>query len=182
MRTPPRFAEARVSDLDTTQMMVPLDYWKNRADMARCGIGLLLSGPPGVGKSYCLAAFTNSLVRIDSEFVNASKSLSEYLAFDDPVWDARRNQPMDLTLESVDWLVLNDLGKEYRGGKLQDQMTFKLGSLLRARSEGLKITHITTNLYPASKIRDVYGDSVASLLSEMCKIVEVTGKDRRNGC
>jgi DNA replication protein DnaC len=178
-RTPPRFVSAKIADLDSEQMRIPLEYWASAASNAKKGIGLLLSGPNGCGKTYALAAFTNALTKIDSEFANATKALTRYMSFDGKEWDETRNQSFDCTLETVDWLVLDDLGKEYRGGKLQEQMTFRLGALLRARSENLKITHISTNIYPAKGVREIYGDSIASLLLEMCKIVEITGLDRR---
>jgi hypothetical protein len=83
----------------------------------------------------------------------------------------------------VPWLVLNDLGKEYRGGKLEEQVPYKLGRLLRTRSEAERVTHITTNLSLSGNgdgtIRGVYGESIASLLAEMTKAFEVTGPDRR---
>lgn len=178
MRTPKRFANARVEDLDKKAFAKVLEYWENRVAYFRKGVGLVLSGPNGVGKTHALAAITNGLQRIDSEFVPAVKAIEAYSQFDD-VWDEYREQPYAHTLETVSWLVLDDIGKEYRGGKLQEQATFRLGSLLRTRSDACLVTHISTNLFPAKRIREEYGDSVASLMNETMIAVEVAGKDRR---
>ena len=82
------------------------------------------------------------------------------------------------TFSTVGLLVINDLGKEYRGGKFDEQIPYKLGRILRARAENDLPTFISTNL-SGPDIRTIYGASITSVLSETCKTFEVTGKDRR---
>jgi len=178
VRTPKRFAGAKMEDLDPKAFAKVIQYWESRVAHFRKGVGLVLSGPNGVGKTHALAAMTNGLKRIDSEFVSAVKAVEAYSQFED-AWDESRDQPYAWTLERVPWLVLDDWGKENRAGKLQEQTIFRLGSLLRTRSDACLVTHISTNLFPAKRIREEYGDSVASLMNETMIAVEVAGKDRR---
>lgn len=161
------------------------EYAKKLEVWMRKGTGLLLSGPPGVGKTWAVAALTRYYVQIRIQasdrwdFVfETAPPLVKLLDDIDPPWDSYRDQAAWETLAVVPWLVVNDLGKEYRGGKLGEQVPYKIGRLLRARSERKLLTHITTNL-SGLQIKEQYGDSIVSLLNEMTQMVVVTGGDRR---
>jgi len=197
---PHRFVDATLETLDLVQFPFVAGYvdditcreGKNMS-LFKDGCGLLLSGPPGVGKTWALAALSRFYLEyteskgkpFDCAFVTAPVFFSRY---DNPVevlWDSYRGMSFTDVYNHVPWLVLNDLGKEYRGGKLEEQVPYKLGRLLRTRSEAERVTHITTNLSLSGNgdgtIRGVYGESIASLLAEMTKAFEVTGPDRRRG-
>lgn len=187
MRIPPRFVGATVSGLDPKQMACVIGF--NIRARVREAKGLLLSGPPGVGKTWALAALTQEYAswaagqvpkrRADWEFVTAPDMFENLSEDFGNARDPYRNQTWLRTYSTVEWLVINDLGKEYRGGKLEQQVPHFLGRVLRARSEGRKVTHVTTNLRGA-KLTETYGESVLSLMSEMMSFYEVDGRDRRS--
>lgn len=170
-----------------------LDYAKSLQVNVSSGVGLLISGPPGVGKSYAMAALTRYYMerlrpgRLPSVVYHTIYEVNDRYA---PVvgnspFDDERGQSWTKTYETCKWLVLNDLGKEYRGGKYAEQMAYKVGRLLRARSERALVTHVTTNLPLASStvstFSTTYGDSIWSLTAEMMQRYEVDGPDRREG-
>ena len=186
---PSRFRDAKITDLDPEVFPFVLDYDLRMTDYLSQRKGLVFSGPPGVGKTWAAAALTKRYAqraRNPSFHFETTYTLLERYA---PVvaspatYDAERSQPWTTTYESVFWLVVNDLGKGYRGGKLYEQEVMRVGRLLRTRSERELITHITTNLPLTgdSSLETVYGESVMSLLHEMTEGWEVDGPDRRRG-
>jgi DNA replication protein DnaC len=193
-RIPPRFKDAKMADLDPMQFEGVSDYDGNLFGRVEGGYGLLLSGPPGVGKTYAVSALTNSAVarfrkkqkRFDYVFVTAPDFFDSITMFDNGAQsgvtiDDRRNQPWVITYGSVKWLVINDLGKEIRQGGLGEQVVAKLGRVLRARVENRLVTHITTNasLKGENGIEELYGKSIVSLLRESFHSFIITGADRR---
>lgn len=197
LRLPKRFEEAAIEQLDEVFQCV-IDYvsfMEMVRSTKRTPRGLLLSGPVGVGKTYAMAALTavwagQSGPGGDHEFVTAPYMFDRLPAFDGDdrgpnsgmAVDAYRNQSWFKTYTRVPWLVVNDLGKENRAGKLHDQVVYKLGRVLRDRNERGLITHVTTNLRLRGNdqtLAKVYGASITSLLSEMTDAYEVSGPDRR---
>ncbi len=154
----------------------------------KTGKGLIVSGDVGVGKSFGLAALTYQW-RVVATRDSTKYPSRDYIYITAPDFfdridivgatrdEYRGNRWID-SFTKTPWLVINDLGKEYRGGKLEEQIPHKLGRVLRKRLEDKLPTFITTNLN-AEGIRHVYGDSVRSALRESCRVVEVTGPDRR---
>lgn len=188
---PKRFLDATLDSLDKEQFSFVFSYVDNIKTLIKEGKGLLLAGRPGVGKTWSLAALSRFYIEykqlnswcFDCIFVTAPVLFSGYDNLTEVLWDSYRGKTYTLAYEEVPWLVINDLGKEYRGGKLEEQVPYKLGRLLRIRSEGKRVTHISTNLSLAGNsegtIRGVYGESIGSLLAEMTTAFEVTGPDRR---
>lgn len=182
LRVPERFQQAELSGL-TPRFKPVIEYAKLLRDYVDDGVGLLLVGSPGVGKSWAVAAltkfYTTQYIRGDYEYQTSHRLVENLEAVEgEGKWDIYRDQPWQYTLETVSWLVINDLGKEYSGGKLSEQNAYKIGRLLRVRSERLLVTHITTNM-SGKEIKEKYGETFSSLLSEMTKLVVVLGKDRR---
>ena len=183
---PSRFAEATLNSIDPKQFEMVYNYAENLRARVAAGEGIILSGPPGIGKTWAMAGltlqYTKVAARKDYVFITAPTFFDVYGAFlsteDGSAWDEYRACWVATTFETVPWLVINDLGKEYRGGKLSEQIPYKLGKVLRARSERGLITHITTNLTPTA-FKETYGESIASLVSENTCFFMVDGPDRR---
>jgi DNA replication protein DnaC len=88
--------------------------------------------------------------------------------------DEYRGKSWRDVFDSVEGMVLNDLGKENRSREYQAQdANYKLGRLIRARHEEQKPIFITTNfpvLEPKSggqTFASTYGSSIWSLVQEM---------------
>ena len=187
-KLPLRFRKA---DMGTVELAPVLTYHRRLHYNVRRGRGLLLSGPNGVGKTWALAALTKAAINFyadkgrlfDAEFISAASMFDKIAVINDykEPFDERRQRSWLITLINVNWLVINDLGKEYRGGQLHDQVVYKLGLVLRERSERMLTTHITTNLALSgdSSIGQIYGESIFSLLGEMVRPYVVNGVDRR---
>ncbi len=170
-----------MADLDERKFKAVIAYGNDLATNLRAGRGLLLSGPVGVGKSHAIAALTrlyvHKVVRSDHVFQTAPDLVDNLSEFSSN-HDEYRDQPWMATYMNVPWLVINDLSKEYRAGKLGEQVAYKLGRLLRARCEKKLVTHVTTNA-DGNSLREEYGESIASLIAEMMTPIIVGGKDRR---
>ena len=181
---PPRFARATFKSVDHEQFRDLVEYRKGLRAHCRSGRGVLLSGPPGVGKTWALSALTDEWCSSSASrgkgtpvFVTAPdffENLSEFTE----AWDSWRDQSWLDTYTTAAWLVLNDLGKERRNGKYAAQMAERLGRVVRARSERQLLIHVTTN-FDAKQLTEAYGESVMSLLSEMTVPMAVNGPDRR---
>lgn len=188
-RLPVRFRDASMDSLDREQFEFLFEYRTNLRDHAKTGNGLIISGPPGVGKTWAVAALTLEWAKRAARagnwhFETTPDILDKYRPMGGPSpVDPFREQPFTVVYETVKWLVVNDLGKEYRGGKMGEQQAAKFGALLRKRSEQRLITVVTTNLpiSPSSgpTVESVYGPSVWSLLQECTNGYTVWGGDRR---
>lgn len=199
---PPRFEDASMELLHPSFECVK-EYLLDLRPRLKAGAGLFVSGPPGVGKTYAIAALTKAAVSgieyMSTEGKNEGKMvplvLRDFLFATGPSLFEQYALPYDAgdkdrttDLEAVNWLVINDLGKEFRGGAYAQQVPYKLGRLLRSRVEKRLTTHITTNLLlrrdeesQGMSIEEVYGDSIFSLLMEACPFrYEVKGPDRRH--
>lgn len=180
-----RWSSARMSMIDIDPVK---EYAKAVLDNVEEGLGLILAGPPGVGKSFALAALTHHFMRkaagapdrfprLDYVYITAPEFFDLIPVVGDSI-DEFRGQSYLKTFGHVPLLVVNDLGKEYRGGKLDEQVPMKLGRILRTRSEEKLPTFISTNLAPEA-IRANYGNAITSLLQENCTTYIVGGQDRR---
>ena len=192
VRVPTRLISARMKQLDEDQFDMVYDYARNLRLRRSKGTGLLLSGPPGIGKSWALAALTRYAVvqsekkgyRLDYEYISAPEVFEKFGAVGGLAeTDEWRNQSWRKTLDTVPWLVIDDLGKEYRGGKLAEQVPYLLGRIVRKRTSNMLVTHISTNLPIVADVVDcvktVYGESIVSLLKDATEMFEVQGDDRR---
>lgn len=185
---PDRFASARVALLDPRYFGPVIDYSRRLHEEVSAGNGLMLLGAAGRGKSFSLAALTYHFWREAKKDPKKFKS-SDYIFVTAPeffdlvsvVGEARdewRKKDFIDSFSTTPWLFVDDLGKEYRGGKLSEQIPHKLGRILRARSQNMLPTFITTNL-DVEGFEATYGESIVSLLRENTEAFVVGGKDLR---
>lgn len=145
--------------------------------------GLVLIGPPGVGKSYLCAAIVNELrplfvVRTEwggeladyyrwwsvPELLDAIRASYDGESLRNPYQEARE----------ISVLVLDDLGKE----RVTDWVLERLFALVNYRWEEQKPVLVTSNL-SLKELARKYDRWFVSRLIGMGHVVQVRGEDRR---
>jgi DNA replication protein DnaC len=138
------------------------------------GQGLLLLGPGGRGKSYVAAAVLNAAVpkyRVRfiplARLIRLAQSRFEASGKDFDAYELVNNELIGLR-NVIDFLVIDDVGKEYRSSSGYAQSEFDY--TLRYRyDEGLP-TIMTSNL-SIDEWTEVYGEPMASFVHEACVMV-----------
>lgn len=191
-----RFYDADLSCVDPVVFADVIRYAEHAVEFQQEGRGLLLSGNPGIGKTWAMIALMRRLFvvhgestrRWDFHVITAPQLFDLYVPdrTRGTEGDALRGQSWKQTFETVSALVINDLGKEDRSRDwLHEAVTYRLGRLLRARHERALPIFITTNLplqagEGVATVRTTYGESLWSLLYDMTAArVQTTAQDRR---
>jgi DNA replication protein DnaC len=168
---------------------------------APIGVGLLLHGSPGRGKSTVATATLREVIMTASREALGKDELSGpmlpgyYLTYTELISEHKTSWGRDLEAADVSedllkslygrqhrswWntrlLVLDDVGKEHSGASGFTVST--LHDLLRSRYDKGFPTIITTNLEPADW-EVAYGEAMYSFIHEAFDIVDVGGRDRR---
>lgn len=153
---------------------------------AKCGLGLLLAGKPGHGKTTLASVIAQEVIRKSP--LRHDVLMCDYptllrhqkKAWDDP--ESKDAQLIDMVMGDsksvVDLFVLDDLGKEYRNATGWAENY--LDSLLRARFRRGLPTIITTNV-PIKNWGEIYGEPMGSFVHEAfvpLSVVSIEG-DRR---
>jgi DNA replication protein DnaC len=143
------------------------------------GQGIIFSGQHGTGKTSLACMIGKEALQqgFTVKYISIAKILDMIIeGFD----SKQAKERLDTMIERIEFLILDDLGKEYKGirEQLTPMMNLKLDSLLRERLNRIRVTIGTTN-YDVKAIKDRYGDSVMSAIYGSCKIVEVGGYDYR---
>jgi len=171
-----RYWQAEMTDLaETKAKSVFRKYMNNLDAQFEGGWGLFIYGANGVGKTHASCAL---LKEITKRGYNSFCILADELkvAFIDGARFDQDNTVID-RVRSVDFLLIEDLGKEYSGkGSGFAELCFE--NLLRKRCREMKPTFITTNL-SRSAFFERYKQSAASLAQECMVAVEMGGSDIR---
>lgn len=138
--------------------------------------GLLITGDPGLGKTFFMATF---LAKYPLKMREATEVVDMWREADG--WSRGLLEDIiGLGPESRDF-VLDDLGREPIGvlyGMRDDVSARLIEFRYKAwKNHGAK-THITTNLHPAA-LADRYGARVMDRLAEMSEMVQLQGKSYR---
>jgi len=164
-----------------------------------CGLGLLLIGEPGHGKTTLASVIGQTLIRLSpkevwgptDQVITRPVFFADYpklLRLQKRQWsdeDETEKSLIDCIYgeakpgDNVRLLILDDLGKEYRTASGWSENTFD--ALLRARYNAGLPTIVTTNT-PMGEWADTYGDSMASFAHEAfvpIAIISTRGDRRR---
>ena len=173
MRIPRRFWEVTFDQIEPDLKEVLRNYLRNLDTMLDGGNGLLLWGENGRGKtsSACFVAMEARRTGA-SVLMLTSASLIESVLEKTEVEEG-------LLLDrarTVDFLLLDDLGKEHPGKSgFADRV---LENLLRERAAARLATFITTNMSPEG-LSERYKKSMLEVMKETMLPVKVEGKNYR---
>lgn len=138
-------------------------YLEGHSNFVSRGVGLLMGGPFGVGKTMLTTLLLKELVKLGyrcyattfantvEQFTAGWKSAEEQRHFRDKFVNS-------------DVLLLDDLGREFKSKSGLSETTFD--NILRTRVQSGRPTLVTTNL-SLSDLEEGYGGSVISLLREV---------------
>lgn len=150
-------------------------YLEKMDEMLENGIGLFLySDENSTGKTSIAVLALNQALRLRrTAYFEESGRLKAALIRAE---EFEENIPIERRIRTVDLLVLDDVGKEYRTESGFAENTIE--SVLRDRSQSMRPTILTSNLKP-NKIEQVYSADLAALLRETMIPLRISGYDWR---
>lgn len=151
-------------------------YLQRLDSMKEKGVGIIYAGPNGPGKTTLAMIVLKYLAR--ARWKVYATSLGELVeqiqrGWKDPNADA---DELKDKVRGVDFLLIDDVGKEHRGASGFVQTIFD--NLIRYRVQHRLPTLITTN-YTKSELEGTYGASAMSLLDGKLYPITVNGEDHR---
>jgi DNA replication protein DnaC len=172
-----RYWPARLAKLSEHQRAKINDYVSSLDKYIRQGVGLYLWGENSRGKTYIASALCKyvwGMYRVASYLITAP-DLYDATKSDYPAHEGSEETVLGRA-QKVRFLVIDDLGREYRAktGFFESE----LSSILRNRIRSKKTTVITSNLDP-KRIAPIYGESVFELLKSSMRDRKLVGENWR---
>ncbi len=167
---------ADATAVDPEAMNIINDYVANAHYYVNRGMGLVLHGNAGTGKTFLSTLLMKSLLTlagVDGYFSTFNQLLDNFASG----WRDDKNRLwFDKRVRNAQFLVVDDIGKEHIGRN--EMATAAIDTIFRTRTQQLLPTIITTNL-SLSDFEKSYSSGVMSLLSETSLTHEFTGADWR---
>lgn len=143
------------------------------------GMGLLFFGKHGTGKTMLSCIIGAEAIKKDYtvKYIGITKVIDGIMA---GFSNEQLKERLNTVITRTEFLILDDLGKEYRGigDKLNPMVRLELDRILRDRVNRGVATIGSTN-YGKKEISNAYGDSVFSIFRGNIHFVEVEGPDYR---
>lgn len=151
-------------------------YVTNHSRFIKRGMGLYFSGTHGTGKTLLATLVLKELVKFG--YTCWSTTFAQTIEMMTAGWgDKAEKEYFQRKFLGSEVLLLDDVGRERRGGKVQlAETTFD--AILRQRVQEGRATFITTNL-DATELEEGYGAAVLSLVREKSLEQVFTGDDYR---
>lgn len=174
MRLPRRFWQSAFDQIPEHVQPAVRNYLQSIDDQLDDGNGLLLWGKNGCGKTSIAAFIAKEARRTGASVLfMTAESIRESSFGKEQVEDGSLFD----RVRTVDFLVIDDLGKEYRDAKKHAARLFE--NLVRERSASKATTIITTN-DPPMGLQKIYPDSMLEVLKEVVVPLKVEGDNRRD--
>lgn len=152
------------------------EYTKNLTNARKKGISLLLAGSNGTGKTLLATSILKTAIR--KGFSAQMTSLGGIIQVYTDGWaDPRKRQIFDERIKNSDFLLIDDVGKEYQA-KNSDLTEIMFDNLIRYRVFRRKPFILTTNTSPTD-LKNRYGNSLMSLLQGKTINLRVVDGDYR---
>lgn len=150
-------------------------YIENFKEIKEEGLGLLITGGVGNGKSYLSFAIANGLLKKGVPVVCISiNGLLERIKETYSIWGKEGEWEIIKLLGNADLLVIDDLGTEQN----TEWSISKIYTIIDSRYRNKLPTVVTTN-YPVDILKDRYGERTVDRLIEMCTTIESKGNSIR---
>jgi|LNFM01.1.fsa_nt_gb DNA replication protein DnaC len=174
MRVPMRFWEVKSGQIQESFRDLIRDYRSTLGQKMDDGVGLILWGPNGVGKTGAAVVVAKAAREAGASvlFITAESFRQATLdkeKFDDGLLVTDRAM-------GVDVLVLDDLGKEHSGESSWAERLIE--NLIRVRAANKRVTIITTNMNPG-QMEERYKRSMMEVLMEACVRIQADGESLR---
>lgn len=184
-RIPERFRGASLDDLTPT-VRAGIEH------AMQTGLGVVLHGPTGRGKTYALAAMCKAtLTALNAKRresgagpLYADRWIGWFEQLEDVMRarnlrgpDANRFDPAVWAARVPEMLFIDDVGAEI-SPLMTEVGAEKFALLINERDQSKRLTSFTTNFTPA-EIEKRYGARTMSRLYSSCTWIELTGPDRR---
>lgn len=180
MRIPRRYWGASMEEVSRTEHRdsphrIVSKYVRDMAWMRENGVGLLLYGPNGLGKTCAAVVIGKEYRRRGATVMFLAAAHIKEAVINRERFD--EHQTLMERAKSVDVLLLDDLGKE-----IEDSTGFgkrTLDDLVRSRAASSKVTFITTNMKPGPQLTEALKNSTMHSLKETIMPVMFEGPDQR---
>lgn len=154
--------------------------YKIISDFKKTEKGLFLWGNPGTGKTMLSAIILTELIvkyAVSGKFVKISRNFFGKLksTFHESSKLYGMSSVIEQELADVDVLVVDDFGIQ-RDSEWEQETLY---NLVDARYEKQRFTIFTSNNNPAESMKELSNGRILSRIREMCRIMELSGKDRR---
>lgn len=153
-------------------------YMDGAASYVRSGVGLILYGEMGTGKTSLLSLLTKGLLGqgYDAYFTTFSEMIDTYTGGwndkDEKAWFHKR-------IKNAGVLAVDDVGREYQGRAKNGLPESTFDEVLRHRVASGNPTFISSNK-DMKQMQEGYGGNVMSLLHECSTTYRFTGADFRD--
>lgn len=174
-----RYENITLATLDTSgeAYQAILDYSANITQKINNGLGLILKGPVGTGKTCAaIAVMREALANKRSAYFISMVSLLDKLL---TLRDKEELYAFEQRLRTTPLLVLDDLGGEYRGKSDESWTRRKIASVIADRYDSKLSTIITTNL-TVEQLKVEYDERMIDRLRSTNRLITLGGASLRH--
>lgn len=166
---------------EVKEEVAPILKPENLKIMREEGLGITFYGTNGSGKSTLSNIILKEALKTYNCYYITFSELVEL--FYRKISNDELGRELDETIKQADFLVIDEMGKEYmrmrdEGDRRSSYILAEFDKLLRYRDRELLPTIMTTNL-SEREFKQLYGNSMKSLLSGKNRFILVSGDDYR---